>query len=294
MIAIDWGTSSLRAWRLDDASGRILEQRRAPLGILACDGRFEAVLGEQVAGWPDRRVLLAGMIGSRQGWREAPYVACPATPASLAARLLPLQVPSLGDHEVAIVPGLVTRDADGVADVVRGEEVQVCGLLDALDPGPHVLCLPGTHCKWVEVAHRRIDGFRTAMTGEFYHALRAHTILGRLMPAMSDESAPFDPEAFLRGLARARQPGGLLHHAFGVRTEGLTGALAAERLPDYLSGLLIGHELRDLAPTQGVVHLIGQEALTLRYAHALRARGCEPVIHGEDLAARGLWRLAST
>lgn len=289
MIAIDWGTSSLRAWRLDDPTGRILEQRRAALGILACDGRFEAVLAQQIDGWSDPQLLLAGMIGSRQGWREAPYVDCPATPAAIAAAVMPITAASLPGRRVAIVPGLQTRDADGVADVIRGEETQLCGLIDGLGAGVHTLCLPGTHSKWARVVDGHIEAFRTAMTGEFYHVLRSHSILGRLM---TEADAGFDAVSFDRGLARARRPGGLLHHAFGVRTEGLTSALAPKQLPDYLSGILIGHELRELAPAAGVVHLIGQDALTARYGHALRARGCEAVLHGEDLAAQGLWRLA--
>jgi 2-dehydro-3-deoxygalactonokinase len=289
VIAIDWGTSSLRAWRLDGPSGRIVEQRRAALGILACDGRFEAVLAQQIDGWDDPKLLLAGMIGSRQGWREAPYVDCPATPAAIAAAVMPISAASLPGRQVAIVPGLQTRDADGVGDVMRGEETQVCGLIGDLGPGVHTLCLPGTHSKWVRVADGRIEAFRTAMTGEVYHVLRSHSILGRLM---TEADAAFDPVAFDRGLARAERPGGLLHHAFGVRSEGLFGALAPKQLPDYLSGILIGHELRELAPAGGVVHLIGQDALLARYGHALRSLGCEPVPHGEDLAAQGLWRLA--
>jgi 2-dehydro-3-deoxygalactonokinase len=289
VIAIDWGTSSLRAWRLDGPSGRILEQRRTALGILACDGRFEAVLAQQIDGWDDPKLLLAGMIGSRQGWREAPYVDCPATPAAIAAAVMPISAASLPGRQVAIVPGLQTRDADGVADVMRGEETQLCGLIGDLGPGVHTLCLPGTHSKWVRVVDGRIEAFRTAMTGEVYHVLRSHSILGRLM---TEADAAFDPAAFDRGLSRAERPGGLLHHAFGVRTEGLFGALAPNQLPDYLSGILIGHELRELAPAGGGVHLIGQDALLARYGHALRARGCEPVPHGEDLAAQGLWRLA--
>jgi 2-dehydro-3-deoxygalactonokinase len=291
MIAIDWGTSSLRAYRLD-ASGRILDQRRSPLGILNCEGRFEAVLDEQIGGWDDRLIVLAGMIGSRQGWHEAPYVQCPAGLGEIAAGMVEVQAPALLQRSIWIAPGLCQRAsiAAAVPDVMRGEEVQICGVLDELGPGTHTLCLPGTHNKWVTVHERRITALRTAMTGEVFQVLRQHSILGKLM-----QQDQHDASAFEHGLDAADGSGGLLHQLFGVRTLGLFGELAPEQSASYLSGLLIGHEVRELAPPQSPrVHIIGSGNLVQLYAQALQRRGIAVQAHDENCAAAGLHRLAQS
>lgn len=288
MIAVDWGTTSLRAYLLD-AGGRIVDRRRAALGILACAGRFEAVLGEQVAGWDDPVIVLGGMIGSRQGWHEVPYVRCPAGPAEIAAGMAEVRAPSLPGRGVWIVPGACHAGADGVPEVMRGEETQICGLLGQLGAGRHMICLPGTHNKWVVIERGRIAEFFTAMTGEVFAVLRQHSILGKLI-----EGDAHDPEAFARGVAQAGRPGGLLHHLFGVRTLGLFDTLRPEQLGAYLSGLLIGHEINGLAPHAGTVHMVGGERLIELYALALREHGVVIESHGEETAARGLHLLAST
>ncbi|UYB50641.1 2-dehydro-3-deoxygalactonokinase [Xanthomonas sp. AM6] len=288
MIAVDWGTSSLRGYRLA-ADGRVLEQRRSDQGIGACQGRFAATLAALVEGWPGD-VVLCGMIGSRNGWRELPYVPCPADADALAAAMQPLQDPALPGRTLWFVPG-VACDAEAVPDVMRGEETQLIGLLDVLaqDPGRHSVCLPGTHSKWVALEHGRIATLATTMTGELYALLRRHSLLARLMDA---DDAQFDAAGFDAGLQRSAAPGGLLHHLFGVRSLGLFERLSAAAAPSYLSGLLIGHELRAHLPLAPHVHLIGGSGLLDRYAHALRALGSQARTHPEDLAARGLYRLA--
>jgi 2-dehydro-3-deoxygalactonokinase len=160
----------------------------------------------------------------------------------------------------------------------------------------HTACLPGTHSKWVRLERQRIASFRTAMTGELYALLRAHSLLAALMPAMSDSDADDGP-AFDAGVAEAaRDPVPLASRLFGVRTRGLFGALPPEQAASYLSGLLIGDELRGWTtsvPPQGeAVHLVGGRALVARYARALQAMGVASRVHPEMLAARGLHRLA--
>ena len=285
MIAVDWGTSSLRAYRLD-ASGQVLDQRRAPLGILNCTGRFEAVLAEQIVGWDDRLIVLAGMIGSRQGWREAPYVQCPAGLGEIAAGMVEVQTPALPQRSIWIAPGLCQRASGSavaaVPDVMRGEEVQICGVLEELGPG--------THNKWVTVHEQRITALRTAMTGEVFQVLRQHSILGKLMQPDQHDAAAFE-----RGLDAADDSGGLLHQLFGVRTLGLFGELAPEQSASYLSGLLIGHEVRELAPPQAPrVHIIGSSKLVQLYAQALLRHGIAAQAHDEACAAIGLHRLAQS
>ena len=242
------------------------------------------MLRDLVAGWlaaGETHILMAGMIGSRQGWVEAPYLPCPASPAAIAGALMP--VPFDG-ATVAIVPGLTHREAAGIPEVMRGEETQLAGALTAAPDG--LFCLPGTHSKWATVTSGSITGFTTAMTGEIFAALRHHTILGRLMT-----DGPPDDAAFIQGVRRARTDGGLLHHLFGIRTLGLSGELGETAAPAYLSGLLIGTELVAIAPT-APVRLIGEPALCRLYTLALAEFGVTAHTEPPDLAAAGLALIA--
>jgi len=290
MIGVDWGTSSLRAWRFGP-DGAARDMREAPRGIMTVPaGGFPALLSETIGDWlaaGELRVLLCGMVGSRQGWIEAPYLSCPAGAAEIARATVP--VPFEG-ASVRLVPGLTARDAAGVPEVMRGEETKIIGLLPEIGPGEATVCLPGTHPKWIRLQGGRVAGFATAMTGEVFSALSQHTILGRMM----DLKAPHAPAAFARGLARAKGRGGLLHHLFGTRTLALMGELTEAEGASYLSGLLIGHEVA-AALEAGVappIHLTGSAALEPRYAEALAAFGIPFRIHAPDAAARGLWHIA--
>lgn len=284
MIAVDWGTSSFRAFRIRD--GKIVARCDTPNGILHVEpGQFAPTLRRAIAPWlaaGETKVLMAGMVGSRQGWREVPYVPCPASPADLAHGIV--AVPFEG-ASVRIVPGIETSDVGGVPEVMRGEETQIVGTLDVLGRDA-TACLPGSHSKWVNVTGGRINGFTTHMTGEAFAALRDHTILGRMM-----QDGPTDVGAFRHGVARSAESGGLLHHLFGVRTLGLFGALPETEAASYLSGLLIGHEVGAAAP-QGAVYLIGAAALCSLYALALDYYGAEARVAGPDAAALGLARVA--
>lgn len=290
LIAVDWGTSSLRAARLD-SGGQVQEERSAPRGILTVPpGEFATVLGALCAGWMSAGgtfLLISGMAGSKQGWIEAPYCACPAGPADLAAKVIEL-APG-GMPRIALVPGLADEHG-GVPDVMRGEEVQVFGAIGLSGMADGLFVLPGTHNKWVRVQGGRILGFHTHMTGEFYALLSQHLILARTL----DTAAELDEAAFVRGVHRAGQPGGLLHHAFGARTLALFERTDAAALASYLSGLLIGEELRHaLQPAvERRVVLIGSPALTRRYALALRAHGVECRTLGAEATWAGLFALS--
>lgn len=265
LIAVDWGNSALRGARID-AAGQVLQKRSAARGILTVPANeFPAVFNAHFGDWmqaPDSRCLISGMAGSRQGWVEAPYCACPADAQAVAEHCIDI-VPG----RIAMVPGL--RDLhDGVPDVMRGEEVQIFGAmaLTGLDSGLFVL--PGTHSKWVRVLQGQVMGFRTFMTGEFFGLLAQHSILARSVKA----DAALDEGSFIQGVQRARHsPGGLLHHAFGTRTLGLFHQMQEAALSSYLSGLLIGEELQAQALLQQeTVVLIGSPLLTERYALALQ------------------------
>ncbi|TYT26869.1 2-dehydro-3-deoxygalactonokinase [Luteimonas viscosa] len=288
MIAVDWGTTHLRLYRMG-ADGTLSERRRSDQGTLATGGRFGAILAAEMAGWDDSHVLLCGMAGARGGWHEMPYLDCPAGLPDLARHMQRIHPPGFEHRELWFVPGL--RDtSETVPDVMRGEETQLAALLDVLPGGVHQVCLPGTHSKWVTIRDGRVQRIRTAMTGELYALLRKHSILGALM---SHDDSRFDAYAFEAGLRRSAEPGGLLHHLFGVRTAGLSGQFAEAALPSYLSGLLVGHELHECGlaadrPRPAQVHLIGSERLLGVYARALTTLEIGVQRHPEDLAARGL------
>jgi 2-dehydro-3-deoxygalactonokinase len=291
MIAVDWGTSSLRAYRLDD-EGNILDRRRSDRGVLSCDGHFAAELARQIDGWDDACIMLCGMIGSRSGWMEVPYVECPSGERQIAASIVGLEgkPEAFAGRDLLIVPGMIDQSSSPVADVMRGEETQIVGLFDSLGNGTHTVCLPGTHSKWVCVRDHAVASIRTMMTGEAYALFRTHSVLARLM---TKEELSLDIPAFDEGLRRSGDSGGLLHHLFGVRTTALLGRLSETQSPSYLSGLLIGHEIREQKPRPPSVHLIGNDRLQIAYAHALQTFGIEVLRYAEDLAAAGLHRLAS-
>jgi 2-dehydro-3-deoxygalactonokinase len=284
MIGVDWGTTSFRAFRVAP-DGSVRDRRASPRGIMNVpDANFAGTLRDEIGAWladGEDRVLLSGMIGSRQGWKEAPYLPCPAGAEELSRGLI--DVPFEG-ASVKLVPGLSGTDESGVAEVMRGEETQVLGASEAMG-GVGIACLPGTHSKWVRVEAGRITGFTTHMTGEVYAMLRDHTILGRMMQDGSPGGAPFDT-----GVQRSGEPGGMLHHIFGTRALTLAGQLAEADAAAYLSGILIGHELRAaLAGSHGrTVHVIGAPDLTALYARAIAALGSEARCHDSGAAERGL------
>jgi 2-dehydro-3-deoxygalactonokinase len=281
IIAIDWGTSALRA-ALVESDGRVARRAETPQGVMnVADGGFAGALAALIEGWPDRPVFAAGMVGSRQGWREAPYLPCPAGLAEIAAGLVEAA------PDVFIVPGVSDVGADGVPDVMRGEETQALGAGTA----DGVVVLPGTHSKWVRLDDGRIASFATFMTGEVFAVLCQHSILGRLMAGDAQDDAAFE-----RGLARGRAEGGaLLHDLFSVRTLGLFGAISPGGLRSYLSGMLIGSEIA--ASSQGggppPRAVIGAPALAARYQRALAISGHEaPILDAETATVRGLLAIA--
>ncbi|MGV8918793.1 MAG: 2-dehydro-3-deoxygalactonokinase [Pseudomonas sp.] len=316
LIALDWGTTSLRAYRLGE-HGQVLQQRSLNCGIMQlpttprpiagvmCSDGFELAFDEACGDWLDAQpglpVIACGMVGSAQGWREAVYRETPADVAGLSATLQVMR--SVRGVDVHIVPGVLQRSA--LPNVMRGEETQVLGILATLaaqiPQQPLLIGLPGSHSKWVHVAEGCIVHFDTFMTGEVYAALSAHTILGRTMQV----SETFDGEAFDRGVGVALSADGAagpLSTIFSCRTLGLTGQLGPQAQSDYLSGLLIGHELAALTALQRQrqpaseqlppIILIGNAQLCARYCRALAACGFAQVSVAEQATERGLWHLA--
>ena len=294
LIGVDWGTTSFRAYRIA-ADGRVAEGRARDAGILKVgDGDFAGVLLAAIGDWLDPGapvpILASGMIGSRQGWREVPYVPCPAGVGEIAAGLVTVALPD--GRPVHLVPGLLRpAGAGGFPDVMRGEETQILGELASA--AARCFVLPGTHSKWAWAAGGRIERFATYMTGEVYDVLVRHSILGRLM----QDGAP-DDDAFAAGLARARAgaaapAGELLHDLFATRTLGLTGALPATGLAGFLSGLLIGAEVLAAAgQAGGAVTILGSGTLAPLYRRAMAEFGLDARVGAADAAAHGLHAIA--
>jgi 2-dehydro-3-deoxygalactonokinase len=278
LVSVDWGTSAFRA-RLAAADGVILDAVEAEVGATGlAPGAHEAFLEAQIGDWarrfPRLPIMLSGMVGSRQGWVEAPYVPCPAGAAEIAAALTTVPATRLG--RVVVVPGLSVRDPGGAPDVMRGEETQILGAVDASGRSDGLFVLPGTHSKWARVEAGRIVDFATFMTGEVFAALKDHTLLGRLMAPPSMTGAAAAADAFARGLAAAaalERPGDLLHAIFMTRTLGLFDEAPAHALAEYLSGALIGAEI--LAGAQGAREacVVGSPGLIARYRAAGDALG---------------------
>ncbi len=257
-IAVDWGTTNRRAYRVEN--GRVVVTERDGLGVKALvGGRFE----DEVAGLRHRLgdlpMQLAGMVGSTIGWREVPYVAAPASIASLAANLCWM------DDRTAIVPGVVDETRP---DVMRGEEVQILGAHAAGSvPADALVCQPGTHCKWATVQGGAIKGFATAMTGELFGLLKDHSILAaQLKQPISDL------DAFDAGLVAAAQ-GDLLSQLFGIRAQAVLGRRSDATASSFASGLLIGTDVkaRDVRGKQ--VYLLADPELGKLYARAVSANG---------------------
>jgi 2-dehydro-3-deoxygalactonokinase len=291
-IGGDWGTSHLRLF-LCDAQGMALDSRTGP-GAVGAGGHFSDIFESLAAPWEQSLgtlpAVLCGMVGSSIGWTLAPYVACPAIPEQIADACVTLRAGS-----VHIVPGLSCRNRFDAPDFVRGEETQILGaqqLNPALSQGRRLLCLPGTHTKWVLVEDGSVREFLTAPTGELYAVVSEHSVLvGR----GGRGTTRTDTGAFENGLAsfNAFPHAQLLHRLFECRSRRLSGELRAPA--GYLSGLLIASDvhgaLRLLSSSTEtrLVYVIGSSDLTQLYATALASHGYEALqVEGAAASRAGL------
>lgn len=301
LIALDWGTSAMRAWLLGD-DARIIDARQGGSGLLSVTAGADAqtrardyaaafadVCGDWLRAYPGLPGIACGMVGSAQGWHPAGYLTVP-TELTIDAHTL---TPVAHEHgTLHLVPGLRVRHDGGAGDVMRGEETQLVGIMRMLDePTDELLAvLPGTHTKWVKIRERQVLSFTTAMTGELYGLLMQHGILARTAAA-----ATADAGAFARGLA-ADTSRGVSTALFGARALVLDNELDPGALPDYVSGLLIADEVAHLLPghlgDQRIV-LCGNADLCRRYAAALDRYHVRPAASiTEEAAALGLWTVA--
>ena len=289
MIAINWGTSNFRAYKLDAAGNVEAEKSSGRGAVQVRSGGFPDALMAEVGEWirsGETRVLMSGMVGARNGWKEAGYVAVPASFEQVVDGVIRVDSLEADTIDARIVPGLIGADESGVPEVMRGEETEIfaCGSELA---GSSFLCLPGTHMKWVRMRGGEIAGFSTSMTGDLFKAVREGTILRTCA-----QHEPNDEGAFLRGVARSKEPGDPGHHLFGVRTLVLTGKMQESSASSYLSGVLIGHEVKAMTQEGDRVHLVGDSALCMLYGNALRESQVESTVEPAGAALRGLVRIA--
>jgi 2-dehydro-3-deoxygalactonokinase len=266
-LAVDWGTTNRRVYLID--GGTVKATERDDRGVLAVStGHFAAEVAAMRARLGNLPVICAGMVGSERGWAAAPYRPCPAGLRDLADDVTWVEV-----GRSAIVPG-VSFAAGACADVMRGEEVQLLGAVTAaMAPADALLCQPGTHCKWVQMAGGRIASFRTTITWELFRHLQKHSLLAGFMTGRI-----VDGEAFRAGIAAAGKRT-LLGDLFGARAAVLTGKCSKGDTAAFVSGLVIGSDVLEQAmPAGRTVHLLADAHLGELYAAAIEAAGCHAVL----------------
>lgn len=285
-IAVDWGTSKLRAWAMSGDTPIATATSDDGMGTLTQD-QFEPALLSLITPWLGDRitdVIACGMVGARQGWVEASYRSTPCTPFSPDLHIAPTTDPRI---RVYITSGL---KQDKPADVMRGEETQITGFLAAEPKFDGVLCLPGTHTKWAHISAGEVVSFRTFMTGEMYALLSTQSVLRHSLNA--DAGAPFDEAAFIKALGDAMaKPEAVAARLFTLRAEGLLHDLKPSVARAQLSGFLIGMELAAARPywLGRRIALIGAEKLTAAYSIALTTQGIfAPNLDGDKMSLQGL------
>lgn len=280
-IAVDWGTSNMRAWAMS-ASGTVLDEVRSDrsMGSLK-PAEFEQALRDAIAPWDHKGapMIACGMVGAKQGWMEAPYAAvpCAATPEGFTK-------PDAGDLDVYIIAGLKQADP---ADVMRGEETQIAGFLSMNKNWDGVICLPGTHTKWAHISADEVVSFQTYMTGDLFAAISGNTVLKH-----SVNSDDWDNDAFDGGVADAMaRPERLAARLFSLRAEGLLNGMQNGTAKARLSGLLIGAELAGAKPywLGQQVAVIGAGGLCSLYVRALAAQSAPATqVKGDAITLAGL------
>lgn len=297
-VAVDWGTSSFRLWLIGE-NGAILAERRSGEGMTtAAQTGFAQVLQthlEAVSAPEDLPVIVCGMAGARQGWVEAGYI---DTPTSLAAILTgAVSVPGQ-KRDVRILPGLAQRSKEA-PDVIRGEETQLLGAMPSEAAGEQMVCMPGTHSKWVRVVDGHVTGFSTFMTGELFDVITKHSILAHAI--VGADSQPADNSAFEAAIRAAfAEPARITNLLFTARAGQLLHGLTAAGAQALISGTLIGAEIAGALSTAGkgaAITLVASGRLQTLYETAFRTLSLPyttidadaAVRRGLSAAARAIW-----
>ena len=293
LIAVDWGSSRFRAYLLDETGG-LLDRVENDQGIFSHNrAGYEKILCRSCEKWlrwmPEIPIVMAGMIGSRNGWHETAYLPCPVSIRSLGANII--QIQDIRSHHVYIVPGISVIASNGLPDVIRGEETQLFGAVDTLPADSMLTCVPGTHSKWIQVENNRITRFSTFMTGEMFAALRR---CGSISSMLDDRVT--DSNRFMEGVGVSQREGGLLNHLFSIRARAVTDRNGSKLNESYLSGLLIGAEIKsalEIYPDTANIVVVGAGDLIDDYSLAFSGLGISVSSSTSETAfIRGLWKVA--
>ncbi|WP_161635700.1 2-dehydro-3-deoxygalactonokinase [Actibacterium mucosum] len=293
-MAVDWGSSRFRAWLIDE-SGRIMDRKDSDDGLKFVNSRkFSETLADNCGDWmrahPHAPVIMCGMVGSKTGWFETPYLDCPLDLDRLVAAAYRFDI---GTHPAAIIPGAVCRSDAGHYDVMRGEELQILGSLADEMPENAVICIPGTHCKWVEMRDGHLQNFRSYITGELFALLRNNSLVGALA-----EGDAYCEATFLQGVTHGAR-NATANAVFSARADVLNGQLAPQNASSFLSGTLIGTEIateqQGMSGTDVILLASGPQAQL--YQVALAHCGLTPqmrdakgaTLAGLSAAAQALW-----
>lgn len=276
-IAVDWGTSNFRAFLMTE-EGQVIDKLSASCGLLAVQsGQFSETFRQLTCSWQgiveSLPVLMAGMVGSQQGWRDVPYANLPVSIHQLSEHLMDVDLP--WGNKGWIVAGATGNNRLNLPDVMRGEEIQLMGLASKLGSNRGFAILPGTHSKHALIENQSLTHFQTYMTGELFSVLKQYSILGRQLPEQE-----VDQSAFLSGVD-AGLNGALSSVLFSVRTQKLFQHISSSHVESYLSGVLIGAELADIK-TQALVYLVGENSLCQLYQLALAHIGLNTEIFSGD------------
>lgn len=284
---IDWGTSSFRLWLVDE-NGSVLAQSRSDEGMMyASENGFLETLERHLAllgASFDLPVVISGMAGARQGWKEAPYIALPSALSGMAAQSVKVEH---GARDIRILPGMAQKKPEN-PNVMRGEETQLAGIANSMPTG--LVCMPGTHCKWVELTDSAVTGLTSFMTGEIFSVLSKNSILKHAMEA----HAEFDAQTpvFLRAMCQALEaPGQVFSMFFSIRAGQLLGFEQVDEGAAHLSGLLIGAEIAAAKQIYGTgkAGLVASDRLNALYLPVMQEAGFTVTLFdGEDAVRTGL------
>lgn len=294
IILIDWGTTNVRAFLVDYLSGEVVATRQSDKGIkFVPAGGYPETYASLTRDWLgiSKFTLMAGMVGSANGWEEAAYVPLPASPMKVSEHIHTLS----SAKDVYIVGGLSCLSKDNTYDVIRGEEVQIIGLLSKIKQEKQLVCLPGTHSKWLEVDENNIiDSFTTVMSGDFFSAI----CTGTIMAMMLGVPQYFSRQDFARGVKLSLRPGGIMAHMFKVRGALLFDQVKPEHIESMISGIVIGSEIngmKEVYDTNTTIHVVASEALAEKYSQAFDVLKIAHKVHGGDsLSLIGMKFLANT